>query len=260
MRGWKGISLAVWTAFAAGQAAAQGPAPLPSAVTAPTPPGIWKDWPTNAPVPTTPGERTMTFRKPAGTSATQIIPVAGQPPAPGPQTPPAGAAQSPMAGFPPSSNTGHDSDPIRANVFRLDDNAVLEARIKAYVGRIDMPIPRLPELTKETYVVRSYPPAKVEIEPGYVVHRRLLFEEKNAERYGWELGAAQPFVSAAYFYRDCLFLPYKVASNIHECYETSAGKCLPGSPVPYYIYPPDFSVTGTVAELGVVTGLAFIFP
>ena len=30
--------------------------------------------------------------------------------------------------------------------------------------------------------------------------------------------------------------------------------------VPYYLYPPDFSWTGTAAELGVATGLAFLFP
>ena len=29
-------------------------------------------------------------------------------------------------------------------------------------------------------------PSTVVLEPGYVVHRRLYFEEKNAERYGWD--------------------------------------------------------------------------
>src|SRR5262249_24434196 len=149
-----------------------------------------------------------------------------------------------------------------ADVFRLDSSAVLEDRIRKSSANLkDLKIPPLPDLAQgKPYVPRSYPPAKVELEPGFVAHRRLYFEEKTAERFGGEIGAAQPFLSAAYFYRDCLFLPYKLATSPHECYDTSAGKCLPGRPVPYYLYPPDFSWTGTAAQLGVVTGLVFIFP
>ena len=53
----------------------------------------------------------------------------------------------------------------------------------------------------------TYPPMSVQHEPLYIVHRRLHFEEKNAERYGWDLGIIQPFVSAAYFYKDVLLWP-----------------------------------------------------
>jgi hypothetical protein len=162
-----------------------------------------------------------------------------------------------LPGTPPMA-----ADPVRADVFRLDNNAVLEARIrKKFINFPELKYPVLPDLAKgKPYEPRTYPPSRVELEPGFVVHGRLMFEEKNAERYGWEIGAAQPFLSAAYFYRDCLFLPYKFATNPHECYDTNAGKCLPGSPVPYYVYPPDFSWTGLAAEGAVVTGLAFIFP
>jgi hypothetical protein len=105
----------------------------------------------------------------------------------------------------------------------------------------------------------QYPPHGVNIEPTYLVHRRLLFEEVNAERYGWDLGILQPLVSSAYFYKDVLFLPSNLASGFAQGFwDTNAGKCLPGAPVPYMLYPPGLTITGGAAEGVVATGLAFI--
>ncbi|MBN9120216.1 MAG: hypothetical protein J0I06_13805 [Planctomycetes bacterium] len=107
----------------------------------------------------------------------------------------------------------------------------------------------------------AYAPSKVIVEPGYVVHRRLHFEEKNSERYAWDLGPLSTFVSAGYFYRDVLLWPQSLASGfVHGFWDTSAGKCLPGSPVPYYIYPAGLTTTGTAFETLVITGATFIFP
>ena len=79
----------------------------------------------------------------------------------------------------------------------------------------------------------SYQPNKAVYEPVYVIHRRLHFEEKNAERYGWDLGFIQPLVSTLYFYKDSLLWPNSLASGVETGFwDTSAGKCLPGSPVP----------------------------
>jgi hypothetical protein len=232
--------------------------PVPPASAPTTTDDTFRKLPNNPAPPAATGERTLTYRKSAGTDVGLVVP-AGQ------DTQPAPTPVQPPAAPPLLANRSQIvlpiQEPKKSDVFRMDNNAVLEARIRAYVGRIDMPLPKLPELTSDKYVNRNYPPSKIELEPGYTVHRRLLFEEKNAERYGWDAGGAvQPFLSTAYFYRDCLFLPYNFASNLHECYDTSAGKCLPGSPVPYFIYPPDLSITGTAAELGVATALAFIFP
>ena len=95
----------------------------------------------------------------------------------------------------------------------------------------------------------------------YVVHRRLHFEEKNAERYGWDLGIIQTFVSAAYFYKDVLLWPNSLASGVaYGFWDTNAGKCLPGSPTPYMLYPPGLTITGSVVEGLFVTGVAFAIP
>lgn len=119
--------------------------------------------------------------------------------------------------------------------------------------------PVVPPGTRYVAKTASYPPAVAYAEPAFVVHRRLHFEEKNSERYGWDLGIIQPLVSAAAFYKDVLLWPNSLASGLEVGFwDTSAGKCLPGTPVPYYLYPPGLTVTGVAAELGVFTGGAFI--
>lgn len=107
----------------------------------------------------------------------------------------------------------------------------------------------------------TYPPARITYEPLYVVHRRLHFEEKNAERYGWDLGIMQPFISAAYFYKDVLLWPNSLASGVaYGFWSTNAGKCLPGSATPYMLYPPGLTITGSVVEGLFITGVAFAIP
>jgi len=107
----------------------------------------------------------------------------------------------------------------------------------------------------------NYPPMRVNYEPLYVVHRRLHFEELNAERYGWDLGIIQPLVSAAYFYKDVLLWPNSLASGVaYGFWDTNAGKCLPGSPTPYMLYPPGLTITGSVVEGLVITGVSFAIP
>lgn len=107
----------------------------------------------------------------------------------------------------------------------------------------------------------AYAPSKMIVEPGYVVHRRLHFEEKNAERAGWDLGPLSAVLGAGYFVRDALLWPQSLASGcVTGFWSTSAGKCLPGTPAPYYLYPVGLTVTGTAFETLVVATTAFIFP
>lgn len=124
--------------------------------------------------------------------------------------------------------------------------------------------PELARLVPEGTVYQAktdqYPPRTECYEAPYVVHRRLGFEQKNVERGGWDLGVVQPVVSTLAFYKDVVMWPHNLASGVHNCWDTSAGKCLPGSPTPFYLYPPEVTLTGTVAEVGIITATAFIFP
>ena len=168
----------------------------------------------------------------------------------------------------------------REQIFQLEGDAELIRRIRNELNREQYerddqkgpykPDPEAfspPEETSSgsdlTYVSKTvnYPPRVQYIEPAFVSHRPLYFEEKNSERYGWELGIAQPAISALYFYKDVLFFPAHLASNVRERYDTDRGKCLPGSSVPYYLYPPEISLLGLSAEASaVIATAAFIVP
>ena len=116
--------------------------------------------------------------------------------------------------------------------------------------------PPAPELTTEPYQTRKFAATVCLAEPSYVVYRRLYFEEKNAERYGWDMGPIQPIVSTLYFLKDTALFPYNFASYPCRRFETSAGQCRPGDTVPYLCYPPELTWIGTLAEIGAI-GLFF---
>jgi hypothetical protein len=94
--------------------------------------------------------------------------------------------------------------------------------------------PEEPILSREVYYGRGpiWPERQEVAIPYFVCYKRLYFEEKNSERYGWDLGLLQPLISAGAFYADVVTLPYHMATDPCRCYECSAGYCLPGDPVP----------------------------
>jgi hypothetical protein len=120
--------------------------------------------------------------------------------------------------------------------------------------------PEKPKLTDEPYQARKVAPLEEYAEPNYVVYRRLYFEEKNAERYGWDLGPIQLLVSTCYFFKDVLLFPQNFGSYPCRRFDSSAGHCQPGDPVPYILYPPEFTWTGLLTEGGVIGLLAYAIP
>jgi hypothetical protein len=152
--------------------------------------------------------------------------------------------------------------------FRLESEAQLFERQRQkdrdkkqgpFSTTADM-FPEQVPLSKDRYAGRQWPPLPMLVEPAYVCHKRLLFQQLNEERYGWDLGAIQPFVSLGYFWFDAATLPYHLGSRPQCCHECSAGLCLPGDPVPYMIYPPEISTTGLMAEAATVVLLLVAFP
>jgi len=146
---------------------------------------------------------------------------------------------------------------------RRDSESSLKIRIQQEVRqqkRQPIPFPGEPVLSMDRFAARVFPPMTETVEPNYVCYCRLYFEDKNSERYGWDLGFIQPFVSAGVFFWDVAWLPYHMATDPCRKYECNTGYCLPGDPVPYLIYPPTYSVTGAMAEIGTIVALAWIFP
>lgn len=147
-------------------------------------------------------------------------------------------------------------------LFRLESEAALNERMRqeARDRRERITFPDEPVLSKERYTGRAWPKQQTLAEPNYVCYRRLYFEQRNEERFAWDLGVIQPLVSAGQFFGDFVTLPYKMGTEPCRYYECSAGQCLPGQPTPYLIYPPQLNVTGIAAEVAVVGALFAIFP
>jgi hypothetical protein len=121
--------------------------------------------------------------------------------------------------------------------------------------------PDEPILAKAPYPGRHWTPVTKMVEPSFVVHERLLFEQKDFERGAWDLGIFTPGIEYGKFLIDTAFIPYNVATRPFQQYETSAGKCLPGDPSALYLYPVEISLTGLVAEGAAVSGAIFmVFP
>jgi hypothetical protein len=149
-------------------------------------------------------------------------------------------------------------------LFRLESERALQERMR--LEALERPtheriqFPEEPVVSTEQYVDRMFPPATETVEPSYVCYGRLYFEDKNTERYGWDLGFIQPFVSAAAFYWDVVTLPYHIGTEPCRKFECSAGYGLPGDPVPLLWYPPEFSLTGAFLEAATIVSLFGIFP
>ena len=148
--------------------------------------------------------------------------------------------------------------PGRGRLFDTrDTEKELEERMRqerrdSGTGSDPIAFPAAPPLSTESYQTRQFAPTVCLAEPSYVVYRRLYFEEKNTERYGWNIGLLQPTISTLVFFRDVLLFPHNFAAFPCRRFETNAGQCQPGDPVPYKWYPPELTATGLLAEVGMV--------
>jgi hypothetical protein len=124
----------------------------------------------------------------------------------------------------------------------------------------DTPLGGYARLSDVDFTGRRFAPTTRLVEPAYITHHRLYFEELNSERYGWEAGPLQAFVSMGYFFKDFAMLPYNFAVRPCERFDTNYGKCLPGDPVPYLLYPTELSLTGGIAEAGTIVALFALIP
>lgn len=156
--------------------------------------------------------------------------------------------------------------PGREKVFGArETEKELEARfsqLEKDAGREKIVFPEKPAVTTDnTPFGRNLAPQVMPREPAYVVYRRLYFEEKNSERYGWNAGPVlQPLISTAWFANDAFFFPKHLTSYNCRRFDTNAGLCWPGDPVPYLLYPPEFTMSGTLLESALVIGMFAAIP
>ena len=151
---------------------------------------------------------------------------------------------------------------------RLFDTRKSEVMMQEYIRRDAMPrsgsnrvvFPEYPPLSTEPYAPRALATSVVKVEPNYICHGRLYFEQPNFERVGWNLGPLTIGANVGVFYYDVFMLPYHAWTNPCCTYECSVGKCNPGDRAPLLFYREPFSVSGLVGQsLAVGTGL-FVIP
>jgi hypothetical protein len=149
--------------------------------------------------------------------------------------------------------------PTKEQFFQLDSEACFTQRENQIRVREDAQLPQGQQrpvvifpphegVVNEPFPGRYFQPAVEEIEPNYLVYGRLFFEDKNTERYGWSMGPLQPFMTAWKFVGDASNWPYKLFSFPRLNYDSNAGLCLPGDPVPMLMYPPAISFSGLIAQ------------
>src|SRR5579863_8355031 len=125
--------------------------------------------------------------------------------------------------------------PTPDRLFRFESEKQMRARIRAELQefkKVEFPASgyAVPEFQPTP---RIWPYLMAVPEPAYVCYKRLWFEQKNSERYGYDYGPLQPFVSAGVFYTDLALLPLHWLSDPCRWYDCSAGRCLPGDSVPF---------------------------
>ncbi len=149
-------------------------------------------------------------------------------------------------------------------LFRRESESDVFERLrqdeKKRLGTGRVIFPTYQPLSKEPYTPRRFAPLVETVEPAYVCHSRLFFEQPNFERHGWDLGVLTPALCLGKFYYDFAFFPYHFWSRPFEHADCSSGKCLPGDPTPLYLYREPLSVTGALGQAGTIIGLGFVFP
>ncbi len=150
--------------------------------------------------------------------------------------------------------------PGAEELFRLESERTFKRRLEQEARDNNdlkpLQYPEDPVVSTEAYKPRQFPPRKKLVEPSYVCYGRPYFEQLNFDRYGWDVGAATPVLQFGKFCWDVFFLPYHAGTQPFRHYECNAGYGLPGDPVPFYIYPPRLSVSGTLAQ-GIAWGSGY---
>ena len=151
---------------------------------------------------------------------------------------------------------------------RLEDDEKLFERIRQETlskNPNERPaFPESPILSRDRYAGRGalWQKRQLTVEPNFVCYGKAqtFFEDRNTERYGWDLGPMSVPLAYTKFLYDVAFLPMKAFANPCRQHECSAGQCLPGDPVPYMLYPMDFNCEGVTAEAAVILALVVMFP
>lgn len=210
--------------------------------------------------PAAPPTRTVYYKKDSAPGVDPNVRRVADEPAPAPRKAPDSAKGAYGGKDDKDDDLGNEEPPTVGEVFRLDPESKLLEHVNARRKRDEvLSFPKQPTLSQVAFAGRTFSTMGIRTEPNYLCHEKLLFEQLNNDRYGWEVGYLEPLIEVGTFFNHLINLPYRcLAAN--GCYDCSAGKCLPGDPVPYLVYPPGFSLSGALFQAGVTIALYAVFP
>ncbi len=91
-------------------------------------------------------------------------------------------------------------------------------------------------------------------------NKPLYFEQPNLERYGYDWGIGQFWISGAQFFVKIPLLPYMMVVHPPPENVYSLGYYRPGSRAPYQINWPEVRLDAIIVETAFITGLCFLIP
>src|SRR5438445_363990 len=120
-----------------------------------------------------------------------------------------------LHGMPPKKPVSHETGTGRPKpglqpycnpcpTTKIDKNLAVSYR--AHLPQIESP-PTHEAAPLGQPAPRIWPHLFATAEPAYVCYKRLWFEQRNSERYAWDFGVLQPFLSTGVFYTDLALLP-----------------------------------------------------
>ena len=172
-----------------------------------------------------------------------------------------GAMPRPQAGEEGDGLYLHMELPGPQRLFMRDSESQFFDRLAQNMKKADGTraiFPDEPVVSKQAYRPRNFPRMVELVEPSYVCHGRLLWEQPNFERTGYDLGVLQPAICMGVFFYDTALFPYHCWSDLSGRGDCSVGKCMPGDQAPFVVPCERFSVTGIVGQTGAMIGLGFL--
>ena len=115
---------------------------------------------------------------------------------------------------------------------RLESKAPFKERIRQEaksLGERKVFFPEPLVISRKQWKPRQFDPRVCLVTPNYVVHQRLLFEQKNLERYGWDLGVLTPAANLGVFAYDMFTLPYHIWSRPLDQMDTARANTCPAT-------------------------------
>jgi hypothetical protein len=169
----------------------------------------------------------------------------------------------PTEGIAPGTPLGQQVSPPNYGDYTLRPIGSLTINIAPKEGQVPREVNPTKTLEKE-FGTSEFQRAPLDYsymwESPAFFNRPLYFEQPNLERYGYDWGISQFWISGAQFFVKIPLLPYMMVVHPPREHVYSLGYYRPGSRAPYQINWPEVRLDAMLVETAFITGLCFLIP